>query len=237
VAAYPDHSADAGNPIGGEPRWLAPTEVRRLLTGYGLPVVEEGFVATPVEAGRAAATMSGPYALKGVSTAVVHKSEARGVRLDLATPADVEQAASEMTADYAAAGHAIEGFVVQPMVGSGLELLVGVVHDRLFGPVVACAIGGTATELLKDVSVRITPLTDVDAAQMVRSLATYPLLAGYRGAPSLDVAALEEVLLRVSALVEAHPEIAEMDLNPVIVQPRGAVIVDARVRMEPARAI
>jgi acyl-CoA synthetase (NDP forming) len=106
------------------------------------------------------------------------------------------------------------------------------VHDRLFGPVVACAIGGTQTELLKDVSVRITPLTDVDAAQMVRSLATYPLLDGYRGAPPLDVAALEDVLLRVGALVEAHPEIAEMDLNPVIVLPRGAVIVDARIRVD-----
>jgi len=218
--------------VDGESRWLGPNEVRRLLTCYGLPVVEEGFVTSVDEARQIAATMTGPFALKGVSTAVVHKSEARGVRLDLATPVDVEQAASEMTADYAAAGHAIEGFVVQPMVPSGLELLVGVVHDRLFGPVVACAIGGTQTELLKDVSVRITPLTDVDAAQMVRSLATYPLLDGYRGAPPLDVAALEEVLLRVSALVEAHPEIAEMDLNPVIVLPRGAVIVDARIRVE-----
>lgn len=217
-----------------EPRWLNPNEVRRLLTCYGLPVVEEGFVVSPAEAGAVAATMTAPFALKGVSTAVVHKSEARGVRLDLATPQDVERAANEMTADYHAAGHAIEGFVVQPMVGSGLELLVGVVHDRLFGPVVACAIGGTATELLKDVAVRITPLTDVDAAEMVRSLATYPLLDGYRGAPALDVAALQDVLLRVSALVEAHPEVAEMDLNPVIVLPRGALIVDARIRVEPA---
>lgn len=223
---------DATPRVEVESHWLGPNEVRRLLTCYGLPVVEEGFVATPAQAGEVAATMAGPFALKGVSTAVVHKSEARGVRLDLATPADVENAASEMTADYAAAGHAIEGFVVQPMVGSGLELLVGVVHDRLFGPVVACAIGGTQTELLKDVSVRITPLTDVDAAQMVRSLATFPLLDGYRGSPALDVAALEEVLLRVSALVEAHPEIAEMDLNPVIVLPHGAVIVDARIRIE-----
>ncbi|MEP7379631.1 MAG: acetate--CoA ligase family protein, partial [Chloroflexota bacterium] len=219
-----------------ESRWLNPNEVRRLLTCYGLPVVEEGFVVSAAQAAAVAATMTGPFALKGVSTAVVHKSEARGVRLDLATPQDVEQAASEMTADYHAAGHSIEGFVVQPMVGSGLELLVGVVHDRLFGPVVACAIGGTATELLKDVAVRITPLTDVDAAEMVRSLATYPLLNGYRGAAPLDVAALEEVLLRVSALVEAHPEVAEMDLNPVIVLPQGAVIVDARIRVERDRS-
>lgn len=236
VPEFTDVCADEHDLVrSDEPRWLNPNEVRRLLTCYGLPVVEEGFVVSAAEAGTFAATMTGPFALKGVSTAVVHKSEARGVRLDLTTPQDVEQAANEMTADYHAAGHAIEGFVVQPMVGSGLELLVGVVHDRLFGPVVACAIGGTATELLKDVAVRITPLTDVDAAEMVRSLATYPLLDGYRGAPALDVAALHDVLLRVSALVEAHPEVAEMDLNPVIVLPRGALIVDARIRVEPAR--
>lgn len=111
-------------------------------------------------------------------------------------------------------------------------MLVGVVHDRLFGPVVACAAGGTEAELLRDVAVRITPLSDVDAAQMVRSLATFPLLDGYRGAPKSDVAALEDVLLRVGAMVDAHPEIAEMDLNPVIVLPHGALIVDARVRIE-----
>lgn len=235
VPEFTDICAQAAMPV-LEPRWLAPNEVRRLLQCYGLPVVEEGFVANSAQARSLAATMNGPYALKGVSAAVVHKSEARGVRLGLATPADVEQAANEMTADYAAAGHAIEGFVIQPMVPSGLELLVGVVHDRLFGPVVACAIGGTTTELLKDVSVRITPLNDADAAQMVRALATFPLLDGYRGAERLDVAALEDVLLRVSAMVEAHPEIAEMDLNPVIVLPRGAVIVDARIRVEDGAA-
>ena len=214
--------------------WLDPGEVRELLRCYGLPVIDQAVVATPAAAAAAAARFNAPCALKGISSNVVHKSEARGVRLDLDTPAEVERAAREMTADYAAAGHTMEGFVVQPMAPPGLELLVGVVHDRLFGPVVACAIGGTQTELLKDVSVRITPLTDEDAAQMVRALATFPLLDGYRGAQRLDVAALEEVLLRVSAMVEAHPQIAEMDLNPVIVLPRGAVIVDARIRLDTA---
>jgi acyl-CoA synthetase (NDP forming) len=113
-----------------------------------------------------------------------------------------------------------------------VELLVGVVHDASFGPVVACGAGGTAVELLKDVAVRITPLTDVDAAEMVRSLATFPLLNGYRGAPKADVAALEDLLLRVSALVEAHPEITELDCNPVKVLADGAVVVDARIRVE-----
>jgi acyl-CoA synthetase (NDP forming) len=162
----------------------------------------------------------------------VHKTEARGVRLNLATPAEVESAARQMAEAYAAAGHALDGFLVQRMAPVGVELLIGVVHDGLFGPVVACAAGGTQAELLKDVAVRITPLTDVDAAQMVRSLATFPLLDGYRGAAALDVGAVEDILLRVSAMVEAHPEIAEMDLNPVIVLRKGAVIVDTRIRIE-----
>jgi acyl-CoA synthetase (NDP forming) len=112
-------------------------------------------------------------------------------------------------------------------------MLVGVVQDQHFGPVLACGAGGTATELLKDVSVRITPITRGDADRMVRSLKTFPRLDGYRGAPRADVPALEDVLLRVSALVEAHPEVAEMDLNPVIVHTEGALVVDARIRLEP----
>ncbi len=109
-------------------------------------------------------------------------------------------------------------------------MIVGVVQDEHFGPVLACGAGGT--ELLKDVSVRITPITGSDADRMVRSLKTFPQLDGYRGARKADVRALEDVLLRVSALVEAHPQIAEMDLNPLIVQTDGAVVVDARIRLE-----
>jgi acyl-CoA synthetase (NDP forming) len=123
--------------------------------------------------------------------------------------------------------------VVQPIAAKGVEMLVGVVQDQHFGPVLACGAGGTTTELLKDVAVRITPITRGEASRMVRSLKTFPLLDGYRGAPRADVAALEDVLLRVSALVEAHPEVVEMDLNPLIVHPAGAVAVDARIRLEP----
>jgi acyl-CoA synthetase (NDP forming) len=111
-------------------------------------------------------------------------------------------------------------------------MLVGVVQDQHFGPVLACGAGGTATELLKDVAVRITPITKGEAHRMLRSLKTFPQLDGYRGAPRVDVAALEDILLRVSALVEAHAEIAEMDLNPLIVHSTGAVVVDARIRLE-----
>jgi acyl-CoA synthetase (NDP forming) len=128
---------------------------------------------------------------------------------------------------------------VERTVGGGVaELLVGVVHDPLFGPVLACSVGGPAAELLRDVAVRITPLTDADAADMVRSLAAFPLLDGYGGAPRADVAAMQDLLLRVSALVDDHPEVAELDCRPVIVRPagQGVAIVDARVRIQQASA-
>ena len=215
-------------------RWLRPDEVARLLECYGIPTAEWRLVDTPEEAGRAAEMIGGAVALKAVSPGVVHKSEARAVALGLEGAPAVEQAARDMARALEADGHHLERYFIQRMVAGGVEMLVGVVHDRLFGPVIACAAGGTEAELLKDVAVRITPLTDRDAREMVRSLAMYPLLEGYRNAPPGDVGALEETLLRVSAMVEAHPEIVEMDCNPVIVLPVGAVVVDARVRIESA---
>jgi acyl-CoA synthetase (NDP forming) len=219
---------------GPGPRWLAPEEVARLLACYGVPIAEWRLAGSPEEAGAAANAIGGPVALKAVAPRLVHKTEAGAVRLDLAGAEAVQAAAAEMAAAVAAEGYTVDGFLVQRMVGEGVELLVGVVHDVSFGPVIACGAGGTAVELLKDVAVRITPLTDLDAGEMVRSLATYPLLDGYRGAPRANVAALEDLLLRISALVEAHPTIAELDCNPVKVLPDGVVVVDARVRVEAA---
>jgi acetyl coenzyme A synthetase (ADP forming)-like protein len=218
------------------PRWLGPDEVATLLDCYGLPQAPWRLAATPDEAAAAAAELGGSVALKAVAPGLVHKTEVGAVRLRLAGADAVRAAAAEMTEAVGAAGHRVERFLVQLMVAAGVEMLVGVVHDPLFGPVVACGAGGTAVELLRDVEVRITPLTDADAAAMVRSLATFPLLDGYRGAPRADVAALEDLLLRVGALVEAHPEVAEMDCNPVMVLPagKGTVVVDARVRVEAA---
>src|SRR5512132_1948351 len=216
-------------------RWLGPAEVARLLACYGLPVAPWRLAGSPEEAAAAAATLGGPVALKAVAPRLVHKTEAGAVRLGLAGADQVRAAADDMVETVAAQGYVVEELLVQRMVGDGVELLVGVVHDASFGPVVACGAGGTAVELLKDVAVRITPLTDRDAAEMVRSLQTFPLLDGYRGAPKTDVAALEELLLRVSALVDAHPTIAELDCNPVRVLTEGVVVVDARVRVEPAQ--
>ena len=215
-------------------RWLAPDQVAALLGCYGIEMAEWRLGATPEEAAAAADELGGPVALKAVGPRLLHKTEAHAVRLGLAGGTQVRSAATEMAAAVAAEGFEVDGFLVQRMVAGGVELLVGVVHDPSFGPVLACGAGGTAVELLKDVAVRLTPLTDLDAAEMVRSLATFPLLDGYRGAPKADVGALEDLLLRVGALVEAHPEVAELDCNPVEVLPDGVVVVDARVRVEPA---
>ncbi len=236
IPRFPDVRTDEGASILASalhrgPGWLAPDEIERLLSCYALPMAHARLAATPEDAGAAAAELGGPVALKGVGPKIVHKTEIGGVRLALSGAEEVARAAREMAGAIEAQGLSIEAFIVQPMV-EGVEMLVGVVHDPLFGPVVACGAGGTAVELVRDVAVRITPLSDLDAAEMVRSLATFPLLDGYRGAPKPDVSALEDVLLRVGAMVEAHPEIGEMDLNPVMVQEHGAVVVDARIRAE-----
>jgi acyl-CoA synthetase (NDP forming) len=122
------------------------------------------------------------------------------------------------------------------MAPEGVEMLVGVTHDPVFGPILVCGAGGFLVELLKDVVVRITPLTDQDAREMIHSLKSFPLLNGFRGGQCYDVSALEQIILRVGALVEDIHEIAELDLNPVIVLPegKGVSLVDARVRVAEA---
>jgi acetyl coenzyme A synthetase (ADP forming)-like protein len=213
--------------------WLSADEVRQLLTLYGVPVVEQRVVATAGQAARAAAEMNADVALKIVAPGVIHKSDVGGVRLNLKGASAVKRAARGMAADVLrATGQPASGFVLQRMAPAGVELLVGVVNDPHFGPTVACSPGGTLVELLKDVSVRLTPLSRGDAERMLRDLRSFPVLQGYRGSPPCDIAALEDILLRISALAEDHPRIAEADCNPVIVTATGAVVVDARVRVE-----
>jgi acetyl coenzyme A synthetase (ADP forming)-like protein len=222
-------AATAEARVQGAP-WLSPGEVDALLHAYGLPLVEERIVETPADAARVAAAMGGELALKAIAPGLVHKTDAGMVRLHLGSDA-MAAAADEMSARLRASGHTPEGFVVQRMAAAGAEMIVGVVHDPQFGPVVACGTGGVLVELLKDVAVRLTPITTLDADEMVRALRTHPLLTGYRGSPALDVPALVDIIVRVGALVDAHPEIGALDLNPVIVHERGATIVDARVQL------
>jgi acetyl coenzyme A synthetase (ADP forming)-like protein len=214
--------------------WLTPEESAALLRCYGLPMIEQRFVTTPDEAGAAAREIGGEVALKGVGPELVHKTEAGAIRLGLTGEAQVRNAANEMLEDLKKRSITPAGFLVQRMASGGVEMIVGIVHDRQFGPVIACGAGGVMVELLRDVAVRLTPLTREDAAEMVRGLRSYPLLTGFRGASPCDVAALEDGLLRISALAEDLPEVAELDCNPFLVQQSGAVILDARVRVAPA---
>ena len=210
--------------------WLEPDEVDRVLSCFGLRTARSERAGDANEAADAAARIGGRVALKAFGPDLLHKTEVGAVALGVAA-AETRDAAREIAERVSAAGLTLEGFVVQEMVERGVEMLVGVANDPTFGPVVAVGAGGTTVELLRDVAVRVTPITDLDAEEMVRSLATFPLLDGFRGAPKADVASLEETVLRVGALVDNHPAIAEMDCNPVIVGRRGSVIVDARVRV------
>lgn len=213
--------------------WLTADETSRLLVAYGLPVLAQRLVTTREEVEGAASALGARVAVKAVVRGLVHKTEAGAVRLGL-NPQQAAAAAAEMAERLSGAGHIVDGYLVQRMADEGIEMIVGVVHDPSFGPVLACGAGGTLVELLKDVSVRLAPLASSAARDMVRELRSYPLFTGYRGAPTRDEAALVDVITRVGEMVEDLPQIAELDLNPIIVHANGATIVDARVRAEPA---
>jgi len=215
--------------------WLSAEETRRLLDLAGFVHTPGGIATTADEAVRLAKLLDGPVAVKLVSRSLLHKSDVGGVRLNLIGPDSVRLAFHSIREAVERLGKAdaFEGVIVQPMVPDGVEVVVGMTQDPLFGPLVMFGLGGVFVEVLADVCFRITPLTDRDAAEMVRSIKGFRLLEGYRGHPRCDVAAVEELLLRLSGLVEAVPEVAELDFNPVMALPagRGTVIVDARVRV------
>jgi acetate---CoA ligase (ADP-forming) len=215
--------------------WLALPEVVRLLDCYGIQMVRTEVTAPEGRAAAAAAVrIGGPVALKAFGARLVHKTEAGAVELGLVGRQRVRRAAEAMLGRLAAAGTPAEGLVVQEMAAAGVEMIVGAVQDPVFGPVVACGAGGTAVELLKDVRFRLAPLALEDATSMISDLASRPLLEGYRGRPPAAVSALREVVLRVGALADEHPAVAELDLNPVLVSATAAVAADARIRVAPA---
>jgi acyl-CoA synthetase (NDP forming) len=213
--------------------WLQAEEVHALLSCYGLPLVPQRAVATPDEAALAAEEIGGEVALKGIHPQIVHKTDVGAIRLHLRGAEAVRSAAEEMASHLASQGYTPTAFLVQQMVAKGTEMLLGVVQDPHFGPVVACGAGGLMVEVLGDVAIRLAPLTEHDASDMIRSLKTYPLLTGFRGQPPADVATLQDALLRISALADDLPQIAELDCNPLVVHERGAAIVDARIRVAP----
>ena len=216
-----------------ERRWLSPDAVREVLEAYGLRFPAMTVARSAAEAEAAARRIGFPVALKLVSSTLTHKSEVGGVVLDLRDEAAVRQAFEAMRARLVAIGREpeMEGALVQQMVTEGIETVVGMSHDPQFGPMMMFGLGGVQVELLRDVTFRVHPLTDRDAREMVQAIRGHKLLEGYRGAPPGDVAALEELLLRMSRLVAEQPDILEMDLNPIRVLPpgRGCIVLDARI--------
>ncbi len=200
--------------------WLSPAAVRELLDAYGVPLVPERLAATPAEAVAAATEVGYPVVVK-TALAGAHKTESGGVALDLLTAAEVTAAVDRIGGPV----------LVQPMIAGGTELLAGAVQDPLFGPLVAFGPGGVLAELIGGAGFRAAPLTDVDADELVSGGKSGTLVRGFRGKPPADAAALADLLHRLSRLALDVPEIAELDLNPVLGLEHGCVAVDARVRV------
>jgi acyl-CoA synthetase (NDP forming) len=207
---------------GGEDRWLESAEARQLLLAYGLPLPAERVAATLDEAVAAAHEVGFPVVVKSAAPGA-HKTETGGVALDLRDEDAVRAAAERIGPPV----------LVQPLVQGGAELLAGVVQDPVFGPLVAFGPGGVFAELIGEAGFRIAPLTDVDADELVLGGKAGRLVAGFRGAPAADAAALADLLHRLGRLAADFPEVAELDLNPVLALPDRCVAVDARVRVAP----
>ncbi|MGQ0666861.1 MAG: acetate--CoA ligase family protein, partial [Nitrospiraceae bacterium] len=215
--------------------WLTTEDTHALLAAMKLPLAPGGIATSAEEAVKLARKIGYPVAVKLASNQILHKTEMGGVRLHLADEHAVRDAFDTIRARLAQARklEAMEGVLVQPMLSGGVEVMVGMTRDPLFGPLIAFGLGGIHVEILGDVQFRIAPLTDRDATELVRAIKGYRLLQGYRGQPAVDLTAIEEVLLRISQLVEAIPEISEIDLNPIFALPEGqdCRIVDARIRV------
>ena len=221
------HRALAAHPTGCQ---LGPLDAAALMKALAVPVAMTIRADTPDEAVAAAESMGYPVVLKAAAADMVHKTERGGVLTDLASEHALRVAFDTMQARL---GDEMGGAIVQPMLSTGVETIVGVVRDRHFGPLLVFGSGGTAVGLTGDQAFRAVPLTDRDVAELIREPRGSALLFGYRNSPPCDTEALAGIIERISALVTALPEIAEMDLNPVIVSPSGAVAVDVKVRLEP----
>jgi acyl-CoA synthetase (NDP forming)/GNAT superfamily N-acetyltransferase len=216
------------NPGGG---WLAPAATMRLLDLFGVPVVPTIEARSPDRAVAALRELGRPVAVKALAAGVLHKSRAGGVVLDVADENGVRAAYATFAQTF---GTALQGVLLQSMAESGRELIVGVDSDEVFGPLVVFGLGGIDTDLIADRAARLTPLSDMDAHRMVRGLRSS---ASLFGPGRLPAAGLVDILQRVSALAEAFPELAELDLNPVVVRPGGCQVLDARVRLLPREPI
>jgi acetyltransferase len=222
---------------------LTPLEAQRLVECYGICVARAAAAKDEEELGEAAGRVRYPVVLKAVAPGLLHKTEAGGVRLDIHTPEELMTAARTMTEEVyrryprAATVDGQMGFLVQEYVRGGREVIVGMTHDPKFGPLVMFGLGGVYVEIFKDVVFRVPPITDLEAREMIRQIRGYQLLEGVRGEPAVDLERLAEILERFSQLVEDLPQLAEMDINPLMVFPAAEDFraVDIRVRLAEKR--
>lgn len=216
--------------------WLSNDELRRVLDSYGIPVTWPTFAPSPQSAVDAAAQIGLPVVAKMASSGVTHKTDVNGVRVDLRSADEVRAAFTDLSAAAATHHLAFDGVWLQPMVTGGVEMMVGLAHDPLFGPVIGFGRGGTDVEIERDVHFRLVPITGSDADALLLQTRARPHLLGARGRPAADLPALRDLLLRASQMADEVPEILEMDLNPVMALPagRGYAIVDARIKVATA---
>ncbi|MGZ5093294.1 MAG: acetate--CoA ligase family protein [Burkholderiales bacterium] len=214
---------------------LLENEARDLLACYGVRVTQTVLARNEEDAANIVFALGeGPLALKVVSKDVLHKSDAGGVKLNVAGVDAIKRAIGDITASVKRHAPAAEiaGVLAAPMAGKGVEMIVGVTRDPQFGPVLMLGLGGVFVEVIRDVVFRALPVSKADVEEMLRDLRYKAMLDGTRGLPPVDKAALRELMLKVSALAGAHPEIMEIDLNPVIAHADGYTIADARMILE-----
>ena len=213
---------------------LTEVEAKHILKEAGLNVVDSRLAKDKAEAQATAKELGYPVVLKILSPDIVHKSDIGGVKLGLQDEGAVSVAYDEImaAAKKASPKANIHGVSVQTMAKPGLEVILGITKDPQFGPVLMFGLGGILVEVLKDVAFRIVPLNKRDASQIVREIKGYPLLEGYRGQEPANVEKLEQEILKLSDFVDGHPEIKELDLNPVFAYKDGVTAVDARIVLE-----
>ena len=212
-------------------RLLNEVESKRLLSEAGINTNATELATSRDEAVRLAQQIGHPVALKIASPDVVHKSDAGGVVVGVSGDDAVAAAYDGILAAIGEAqpGARVDGVSVQAMAEPGVEVIIGVSRDPQFGPLLMFGLGGVLVEVLGDVAFRVAPLTERDAAEMVREIKGYPILEGHRGGPPADVAAIERALLDLSRFADERPDVSEIDLNPIIAHTRGLTAVDARV--------
>jgi len=213
---------------------LLETEVKTVCMEYGIPVTKFMTATNEEEAVKFAEKIGYPVVMKIVSPDVVHKSDVGGVVVNIKTPQEAKNTYNKILDNIKKHNPKaqIKGVVVQEMAPPSTEVIVGAIKDPQFGQTLMFGLGGIFVEILKDVTFKIAPITEQEAREMVTEVKAYPLLRGYRGQPPSDINAIVKTLLATSKLVMDHPEIKELDLNPVMVYEKGAKTVDARIILE-----